>query len=76
MQLSGRQLDTFDRDGYLLFPALFSAAEVRVLTGEVPRLYAMRRPENVRERGADAVRTNFAAHLCRRRWPGWRSTRG
>jgi ectoine hydroxylase len=29
----------------------------------VPRLYAQRRPENVREKGSDAVRTNFAAHL-------------
>ena len=29
----------------------------------MPRLYAMRRPENVREKGSEAVRTNFAAHL-------------
>ena len=29
----------------------------------MPRLYAQQRPENVREKGSDAVRTNFAAHL-------------
>jgi ectoine hydroxylase len=34
-----------------------------VLNAEVPRLYAQARPENVRERGKDSVRTNFAAHM-------------
>jgi ectoine hydroxylase len=29
----------------------------------VPRLYAQHRPENVREKGSDSVRTNFAAHM-------------
>ncbi len=29
----------------------------------MPQLYAQRRPENVREKGSDAVRTNFAAHM-------------
>ncbi|HEY5900381.1 MAG TPA: phytanoyl-CoA dioxygenase family protein [Burkholderiales bacterium] len=63
MKLSREQLEQFDRDGYLFFPSLFSAQEIQVLLDEVPRLYAMRRPENVREKGSDAVRTNFAAHL-------------
>lgn len=63
MRLSPEQLAQFDRDGYLFFPSLFSAAEMKVLLDEVPRLYAQRRPENVREKGSDAVRTNFAAHL-------------
>ena len=34
-----------------------------MLTDEVPSLYAQRRPENVREKTGDVVRTNFAAHL-------------
>jgi ectoine hydroxylase len=63
MKLSAEELARFDRDGYLFFPSLFSPAEIRVLTDEVPRLYAQRRPENVREKGSEAVRTNFAAHL-------------
>jgi ectoine hydroxylase len=63
MVLSPRQLEEFDRDGYLFFPSLFTAEEIGVLLDEVPRLYAQARPENVREKGSDAVRTNFAAHM-------------
>src|SRR6185295_12386212 len=63
MVLSSRQLEEFDRDGYLFFPSLFTAEEIGVLLDEVPRLYAQKRPENVREKGSDAVRTNFAAHM-------------
>jgi ectoine hydroxylase len=63
MKLTPEQLATFERDGYLFFPSLFSAEELRPLLGEVPRLYAQHRPENVREKGSDAVRTNFAAHM-------------
>jgi ectoine hydroxylase len=36
---------------------------MKPLLDEVPRLYAQHRPENVREKGSDAVRTNFAAHM-------------
>lgn len=63
MRLDSAQLEQFDRDGYLFFPSLFTAEEIGTLTDEVPRLYAQRRPENVREKGSEAVRTNFAAHL-------------
>ena len=63
MKLSTAQLEAFDRDGYLFFPRMFSAEEIKVLTDEVPSLYAQHRPENVREKGSDAVRTNFAAHM-------------
>ncbi len=63
MKLTTEQIKQFDRDGYLFFPSLFSAEEMRPLVGEVPRLFAQHRPENVREKGSDAVRTNFAAHL-------------
>jgi L-proline 4-hydroxylase len=63
MKLSQEQIEHFERDGFLFFPSLFRPEEVKVLTDEVPRLYAQRRPENVREKGSDAVRTNFAAHM-------------
>jgi ectoine hydroxylase len=63
MKLTDQQLEHFDRDGYLFFPSLFSAEEMKVLTDAVPALYAQRRPENVREKTGDVVRTNFAAHL-------------
>src|SRR5688572_22849000 len=63
MRLSPEQLAAFDREGYLFFPGLFAADEVATLTDAVPALYAKRDPFNVREKGSDAVRTNFAAHL-------------
>ena len=63
MRLDAEQVDRFDREGYLFFPSLFTEPEIAVLKAEVPRLYAQRRPENVREKGSEAVRTNFAAHL-------------
>jgi ectoine hydroxylase len=63
MKLTAEQLAQFERDGYLFFPSLFKPAEIKTLLDEVPALYAQQRPENVREKGSDAVRTNFAAHM-------------
>ncbi|QJR11504.1 L-proline trans-4-hydroxylase [Usitatibacter rugosus] len=63
MKLTAHQIEQFDRDGYLFFPSIFTPAEMKVLLDEVPKLYALRRPENVREKDSEAVRTNFAAHL-------------
>jgi ectoine hydroxylase len=63
MRLSSVQLEQFDRDGYLFFPKLFTPEEIKTLTDEVPSIYAQHRPENVREKTGDVVRTNFAAHL-------------
>jgi ectoine hydroxylase len=63
MRLSQEQLEQFDRDGYLFFPSQFSTEETRTLTDAVPKLYERREAYNVREKGKDAVRTNFAAHM-------------
>jgi ectoine hydroxylase len=63
MKLTPEQLDQFDREGYLFFPAQFTRDEMRALTDEVPQLYSRREAYNVREKGKDAVRTNFAAHM-------------
>ncbi|HSN39802.1 MAG TPA: proline hydroxylase, partial [Burkholderiales bacterium] len=63
MKLAPQLLEQFDREGYLFFPARFRPEEIRVLSDEVPRLYAQHRPENVREKSGGAVRTNFAAHM-------------
>ena len=63
MKLAQEEIQRFERDGYLFFPDHFRPEEIKVLVDEVPALYAQRRPENVREKGSDAVRTNFAAHL-------------
>jgi ectoine hydroxylase len=63
MRLAPDQIERFERDGYLFFPAHFQPGEIKVLKDEVPALYAQRRPENVREKQGDVVRTNFAAHM-------------
>jgi len=63
MRLTAEQRAQFDRDGFLFFPSLFSPEEIAVLNAAVPGLYARREAYNVREKGSDAVRTNFAAHL-------------
>ena len=63
MRLTPQQIAQFDRDGYLFFPGLFSTDETATLNAAVPELYARREVYNVREKGSDAVRTNFAAHL-------------
>src|SRR6185369_8339072 len=57
------QLAQFDREGYLFFPGQFTPQETKLLNDAVPALYARREVYNVREKGKDAVRTNFAAHL-------------
>jgi len=64
MKLNADQLASFDRDGFLFFPGLFTPEETARLNAAVPALYQRREACNVRERGSDAVRTNFAAHLC------------
>ena len=63
MKLTPAQHQQFDRDGFLFFPGLFSAEEAACLNAAVPALYSRREAYNVREKGSDAVRTNFAAHL-------------
>jgi ectoine hydroxylase len=63
MRLTQEQIDQFDREGYLFFPGQFSPTETRTLIDAVPPLYSRREAWNVREKGKDAVRTNFAAHL-------------
>ena len=66
MKLTSQQLAQFDRDGYLFFPGHFTPQETKVLTDAVPAIYARREVYNVREKGKEAVRTNFAAHLYSR----------
>ena len=63
MDITTEQRKRFDEDGYLFFPGLFSQKEVQYLAAAVPELYERREEYNFREKGSDAVRTNFAAHL-------------
>jgi ectoine hydroxylase len=61
MELSARQLEQFDRDGFLVFPDLFSRNEVAVLRREVARLSQVKGDEVVREH-TGGVRTIFRVH--------------
>jgi len=63
MTLSAEQVTRFDRDGYLFFLSLFTPDEIARLVAEVPAIFDEHRPENVREKGSNAVRTSFAAHM-------------
>ena len=63
MNITKEQKEVFDKEGYLFFPSIFSQKEVQNLLHAVPELYKIREEYNYREKGNDAVRTNFAAHL-------------
>ena len=63
MILTKQQLDHFDKKGYLFFPKLFSEKEIKYLVDAVPELYKRKEEYDIREKGSDSVRTNFAAHM-------------
>ena len=63
MHLTKEQKEVFDNEGYLFFPSHFSQKEIQYLSSAVPELYEIREEYNFREKGSEAVRTNFAAHL-------------
>ena len=63
MRLTREQIDTFGERGYLFFPSLFSSEEMDVLNVELDAIFSARRPENVREKGSDVVRTSFGVHM-------------
>ena len=62
MKLTKDQLCHFDTQGWLLLKNRLSQAEIDVLKGELPKIFAMRREEVWREKDGEAVRTAFAAH--------------
>src|SRR5262245_25780764 len=63
MKLSPEQLRGFHEAGFLILPNLFSAAEVAVLRGELPALFAEDTPANFREKRSGVVRTAMGLHL-------------
>jgi ectoine hydroxylase len=61
MELSSRQLEEFDEQGYLFLPDCFSDEEMAVLRAEAENIYTTERKEVWRE-SSGAPRTAFAAH--------------
>ena len=62
MRLTQEQLQRFERDGFLILPALFSAAEVAVLRNAMDRVFHQDSPANIREKHSQVVRTAMALH--------------
>ena len=62
MNLSEKQVQQFDAEGWVFLPNLFTQEEVGILQGELPTIFSMRRDEVWRETDGEAVRTAFAAH--------------
>jgi ectoine hydroxylase len=61
MNLSALQLEQFHRDGYLVFPELFSRKEVDVLRAETARLSRIEAETVIREK-TGGVRSIFRVH--------------
>lgn len=61
MTLSDNQLRTFEEQGYLFFPEVFSSTEVAVLREQAHKIFALDREEVVREKDSVTARTAFAA---------------
>ena len=61
MHLNPQQLEQFQRDGYLVFPELFSKAEIAVLRAETARLSRLECETVIRER-TGGVRSIFRVH--------------
>src|SRR5436853_367319 len=61
MQLNDEQVARFRRDGFLVFPGLFSKAEIAVLRAETARLASVEAGSVIRER-TGGVRSIFRVH--------------
>lgn len=62
MQLSQEQFDSYQRDGYLFLPELFSPEEVEVMKQQLPELFAERSERRVVEKGSGVVRSVYGSH--------------
>lgn len=62
MQLSKTQLDTYERDGFLVMPGLFSAAEIQAMKAELGRIQKIDTDHLVRERTGGIAKTIYRVH--------------
>src|SRR5204863_2626914 len=61
MRMTREQLEQYRRDGYVIFPSLFTPAEIAVLRAETARLSAIEADTVIRER-TGGVRSIFRVH--------------
>jgi len=62
MKLTQEQRETYERDGFLVVPNLFSAAEVAEMRAELVRLEGVDTDHLVRERGTGTAKTIYRMH--------------
>jgi len=62
MQLTQDHLDSYQRDGYLFLPELFSPREVEVMEHQIPELFAESLERRVVEKKSGAVRSVYGSH--------------
>ena len=62
MRLTPEQLQQFERDGFLILPQHFSAAEVEILRAGMDRVFRQDHVANIREKHSKVVRTAMALH--------------
>lgn len=62
MKLTPEQIDSYERDGFLLLPSFFSEREVEAMKAELPGLFAQESERRVVEKGGTAVRSVYGAH--------------
>ena len=72
--LTAEQLASYEQNGFLVMPALFSQDEVASLLAECERMAAAADPSRddvIIEPTGGAVRSLFRIHQTTRSWPGW-----
>lgn len=63
MQLAPYQCDALDRDGYLIFPEIFTNNEVDIIRARLPVIFSQDHPGNIIEQSSGEVRTTMGLHL-------------
>ena len=62
MELSSKQIEQFNKDGYIIFPELFTSDEIDIFKNEVDRVSKIRSEMVVREGEDEAVKIMFQLH--------------
>ena len=63
MQLTRDQIESLDRDGFLILPDRFTSAEVDLLRARLPALTSDGHPGNIIEQSSGEVRTTMGLHV-------------
>jgi ectoine hydroxylase len=62
MHLSKEQLDTYERDGFLVVPKLFSEHEIQAMKADLERIQKIDTDHLVRERSGGVAKTIYRVH--------------